>query len=118
MAAGIHNITVEQGATFRLHIQWLGSDSTPVDLTGYSARMQIRPFAEADEVYLSLDSDSSNGGITFESDAQIIVEIDAAETATLNEYFGAYDLELESSTGVVYRLLQGSVAISPEVTRP
>lgn len=116
MAAGIHNITIEQGATFRLIIQWLGSDSLPVDLTGYTARMQVRPFAESDDILLTVDSEST-GGITFESDAQILIEVDAAVTAALTDYFGSYDLELESASGVVTRLIQGSVTISPEVTR-
>jgi len=117
MAAGTYNATIEQGATFRLLVEWLADGSVPVDLTGYSARMQIRPYAESDEVFLTLDSDSSNGGISFESDWIILIEISAADTATLTQYCGVYDLELESSTGVVTRLLQGSVTISPEVTR-
>jgi hypothetical protein len=117
MAAGTYNVTIEQGATFRLLVEWLADGSVPVDLTGYSARMQIRPYAESDEVFLTLDSDSSNGGISFESDWVILIEITATETAALTQYCGVYDLELESADGTVTRLLKGSVTISPEVTR-
>lgn len=117
MAAGKYDITIEQGATFRLVAQWLDSDEDPIDLDGYSARMQIRPYAESDEVFLTIDT-GSNGGITIESDWKIEIEIPADETETLTQYCGVYDLELESSTNIVTRLLQGSVTISPEVTRP
>lgn len=117
MSAGTYNITIEQGATFTLRIQWLDPNDDPIDLTGYSARMQIRPYAESDQVFLTIDTDS-NGGITIESDWEISIEIPATETETLNQYCGVYDLELESITGVVTRLLQGKVTISPEVTRP
>jgi hypothetical protein len=115
MAAGTYNLTIEQGATFRLLVEWLDG-SNPVDLTDFSARMQIRPYAASDEVFITLDT-GSNGGITIESDWVILIEIPAEDTALLDEYCGVYDLELESLTGVVTRLLQGSVTISPEVTR-
>ena len=117
MSAGKYDITIEQGATFRLVAQWLDSDENPIDLDGYSARMQIRPYAESDEVFLTIDT-GSNGGITIESDWEILIEVDATITETLDQYCGVYDLELESASGVVTRLLQGKVKISPEVTRP
>jgi hypothetical protein len=117
MAAGTYNITIEQGATFTLGVRYLDSDEDPIDLDGYSARMQIRPYAESDDVIVTIDT-GSNGGITIESDWQIDIEIDADTTETFNEYCGVYDLEIESANGVVTRLLQGKVTISPEVTRP
>lgn len=117
MSAGKYNITIEQGATFRLVAQWLDSDENPIDLDGFYARMQIRPFAESDEVYITIDN-GSTGGIFIETDWKIEIEIDATQTEALNQYCGVYDLELESPSGVVTRLLQGKVTISPEVTRP
>jgi len=41
MSAGIHNIKVEQGATFSQTFMWKIS-SNAVNLTGYSARLKVR----------------------------------------------------------------------------
>ena len=42
MAAGKYHLIIEQGATLNLEIQYKDSAGTPVDLTGYSGKMQIR----------------------------------------------------------------------------
>ena len=41
----------------------------------------------------------------------------ATATAALEEGIYVYDLEITTSAGVVTRLLQGQVTVSPEVTR-
>lgn len=115
MAAATYNILIEQGATFRFRLQWKDDEGNPIDLDGYSARMQVRPFVESDEVLLNLNTE--DGGITIESDWEIVVEATAEQTQVIIDYAGAYDLELESADGTVYRLVQGKVKISPEVTR-
>jgi len=43
MAAGKHSFIIEQGATTKLNVQWTDASGSVVDLTGYQARMQIRP---------------------------------------------------------------------------
>ena len=40
--AAVYDITIEQGATFRLSLVWKDSSNVPVNLTGYTARMQVR----------------------------------------------------------------------------
>ena len=37
-----HNIRIEQGATWRLEVGWEDESGSPIDLTGWSARMQVR----------------------------------------------------------------------------
>lgn len=88
---------------------------TPVSLSGFSARMQIRATVEATTALVSLVSptdialDDTNHTIT--------ITISATATAALDFEAGVYDLELVSGTGVVTRLLEGSVVVTPEVTR-
>lgn len=112
-----HNITIEQGATFTLNATWKAADGTPVDLTGYSARMQARQtYASATTV---LNLTSAGGNIALGGTAgTVVVTISATATAALTApWAGVYDLELVSAGGVVTRLLEGSARVTPEVTR-
>jgi hypothetical protein len=116
MAAGRYNITVEKGATFRLQLAYKDSTGTPFDLTGWIARMQIRAHQRDTTTLVSLTS--GGGGITVgTTDGLITVEIAAAVTAAIVPRTGVYDLEVESPTGFVARVLEGSVDFKPEVTR-
>lgn len=115
--AATHNITVEQGTTMRLLFKWetkSGAVVTPVDLSSYTARMQIRKNVAATDVLLSLTSPTE---ITLGADGSITIEATPAQTAAIDSRVGVYDLELEASDGRVTRLVQGKVTISPEVTR-
>lgn len=115
MAAGIYDITIEQGATFTLSATWKDSTGAPVNLTGYSARMQVRPDYESEEVLVSITSTS--GIVLGGALGTIVATVSATDTQKLNIQKGVYDLELQSTGGVVTRLLQGFATISREVTR-
>jgi len=117
MAAGRHNFTIEQGATFDELITYKDAAGNPVDLTGYTARMQIREkITDATPVH---SMDTTTGGITMGGTAGTIqLFISDADTAAMNmPKGGVYDLEIVSPTGKVTRLLEGKVIFSPEVTR-
>lgn len=55
-------LTIYQGATFRKRLTWKALSGTPIDLTGCTARMQVRSEVESDAVLLSLTTE--NSGIT------------------------------------------------------
>ena len=73
--------------------------------------MQLRSTYDSSTVVLSMTAAVIN--------TQGILSISATATATaaLEEGIYVYDLELTTSAGVVTRLLQGQVTVSPEVTR-
>lgn len=110
------DITINQGATFELTITWKDSAGTAINLTGYSARMQVRETYASTSTVVSLTNGS---GITLGGAAgTIAISISATTTAALTAPFsGVYDLELVSAGGVVTRLLQGAATVTPEVTR-
>lgn len=116
MTAGRYDITIEQGATFRLNLVWKDSNGVAVNLTGYTARMQVRR-AYGDTV-AQLDLTTENGTITLGGAAGTIeVVVPATQTDDLVASKGVYDLELSSGSGEVTRLIEGKVTIKPEVTR-
>lgn len=125
MTAGRYDIEVDQGTTFRKTITWKDSSSALVNLTGYTARMQVRASFSASTTIASLTT--SNGGITLGGTAgTIALYISASDTAAFSTaspsnfadaFVGVYDLELVSASGDVTRLLRGDFIVNPEVTR-
>jgi hypothetical protein len=89
---------------------------TPVDLTGYTARLQIRRTAAASETLVSLTSE--DGDITLDvAENTITVEISPTTSAALSFSEAVFQLELVASDGTVTRLDSGRVKFSREVTR-
>lgn len=114
VAPASHNFTIYQGATFSHVLTWRDSSEALVNLTGYTARMQIRNRIGGDTI-ASLTTE--NGKISLGGSAgTITLTIAAADTAAITEG-GVYDLELVSGGGIVTRLLEGSVTLSKEVTK-
>jgi hypothetical protein len=117
MSAGVHNITIEQGATFALPIVWRDGEGDPIDLTGYQgARMQVRRTYKSTDTLLSLTSEDDDI-ILGTTDGTITVTASAQATAAIDAKCGVYDLELIDPDGNVVRLLKGEVSIDPEATR-
>lgn len=125
MAAGTLNLTIEQGAKFSRLLTWQDAAGDPIDVSSYEARMQIRATTDSTAVLfklLSTGGTSADGTITLGGAAgTILLEIGADLTETITTWSsGVYDLELYVAADVtdVTRLVQGSVTVSPEVTRP
>lgn len=109
------NLEIDQGSTFEHMLTWTSSDSTPIDLTGYTAKMQARAKAGSDTTVFDLSTE--NGGIALGgTDGTITINISADESTNVSTLKCVYDLELVSPLGVVKRLVQGKIVIDPEVT--
>ena len=115
MPAGQYDITCDQGATFSRVITWKNSNGTPIDLTNYTARLQVRSNYPSSTVLLDLTTE--NGGITL---GGVLGTITLAATATATAAIAAdeyvYDLELITGSNVT-RVVEGSFTVTPEVTR-
>ncbi|UVO19602.1 hypothetical protein [Stutzerimonas stutzeri] len=85
----------------------------PVDLTGATARMQIR--AQLGGAVL-LELTTENGGLVITGPGTLVRTLSATETAALTWTEGVYDLEVEYADGTVQRYLQGAVTVSREGT--
>lgn len=127
MAAGKYSFVIEQGATTKFQIDWTDENENPIDLTGYQARMQIRPAVESNIVFLNLSSSlsdscgtglnlSGSNGITPLQSGSIGIYISAASSSLLNFGEAYYDIEMVKGCEVT-RLLEGKVKLSKNVTR-
>lgn len=116
MAAAEYDFTIEQGATFPLICTYKDDTGAAQDLTGFTARMQIRENLSATAVLLELNTE--NGRINIEgADGRVELLLTADETAAITWKRGVYDLEIESPDGEVKRLLKGRITVDREVTR-
>jgi hypothetical protein len=108
--AATYTLEIEAGATFdSVQFRYLEDDKvTPVNLTGWTARAQIRKTAAA-TLEIELDTTISGGLIS--------IAASAVDTALLTERNYVWALELEHTDGTVIRLVQGKVYVSPEVVR-
>ncbi len=111
------DLSIEAGATFRRRLRWTaGAIGTPIDLTGCTARMQLRAAVASPTVLANLTSE--NGGIALGGIAgPIDLHIPAATTAALEITAGVWDLELVAPDGDVRRLAEGTFRVNPEITR-
>jgi len=116
MTAAIYNATIDQGATFQLTVVYKDDAGLPINLTGYTAALQVRQNYYDTTALLTLTSPS--GGIVITgATGTIAITMTDVQTGSLDEGFYVYDLEISSSGGTVTRLIQGQFTVSPEVTR-
>jgi hypothetical protein len=122
MSAGTYNFTIEQYATFSTVFIWtagpnvpnppVGASPLPVDLTGYTGQLQIRQYAPGGTLLYDASSNLTLGGTS----GTITLIIPASVTTGFTWVQGVYDLILTDSSGVVTRLLMGTVNVTPGVT--
>ena len=113
---------IEQGATLDLELEYKDSTNTPIDVSSYTGKLQIKSdYADnAPTTYLSLTDPVVNGtGIDFTtggSSGVIGIKISATDTSALTFDTAVYDFEITDTNNIVTRLLQGTVQLSKQVT--
>jgi hypothetical protein len=131
MSAGRYPLYIEQGASLDFEVQYLDSEGNPVDLSGYSARMQIRPSTDSSTIYVTLSSSlqpdgtglnlSGSHSLKPPTSGSIGIFISSCTSSVFNFNDAVYDLELfvpyDGGCSYVTRLIQGPVRLSKEVTR-
>jgi hypothetical protein len=130
MIAGIYNITCEQGSTFlrifeieqpNLIADPTGNTFEDYDLSGHSARMQIRRTIDSDTTIVNMNSSSASAPGRIEvnpgsANNQIQVFMSDAVTASITTS-GVYDLEVIAANGFVSKVIRGAFTLIPEVTK-
>lgn len=115
MTPGRYNFTCPQGSTFQSTLTYK-IDDVPVNLTGYSSRLQVREYHDSLE-YIAYLTSPSNGLTMGGSAGTISIFISADDTANFITGDHVYDLEIVSPSNTVNRLIEGRFNVTPEVTR-
>jgi len=118
------DLEVFQGAYWSQRLVYEDSAGDPINLTDYTARMQVRRTVdETGDPIVELTT--GNGRITLgdptPTDGVVLLELEADDTADLpatpSDRKWRYDLELVPAGGEVRRLTMGKFVVSLEVTR-
>ena len=114
------DIKIEQGATFILPVYYKDNEGEPIDLTGYTAKMQIRQTKNSEDPAL-VELTTENDGIVITAEEGLVTifissEITSALSVLTN---GVYDFFLfaPESSGLVYKDLQGKVTVEGRATK-
>jgi hypothetical protein len=111
MAAGIYNLSIEQGSSWQLRLNVDATAGTDLNISGYTFASKLAK-SHYDDEPVSLTSSIINA-------AQGIFKLELSPSQTLAldpaiEYI--YDVQMTSAAGVVTRLIQGRATISAGVT--
>jgi len=107
------NLIIDQGSEFTTTVTVTEAGSGDLtDLTGYLVRAQMRK---------SYASQTSYDFEAFASDPEsgtLKITLDSATSGALKPGRYVYDIEIESGTGAVTRVVEGQIEVTPRVTRP
>ena len=112
MTAAAYNLTIDQGSDFALDLV-VKEDNVVKDLTGYSARAQMRNTKSASAIAATFTCTVPSA-----TDGEVKMQLlnSASSAISAGKYY--YDLEIYTASDVIVsRLMEGTVILTPEVTR-
>jgi hypothetical protein len=114
--AGQKNFEVDQNATFTFQIQYTEEDKvTPIDLTGATAKMQVRDTKGGTKLAVTLTSPV--GGITINGPTGTLdIKMTPTQTNKLFYPKSSYDVMVIDSNGNKIKLLEGFLTLNRSVT--
>jgi len=106
---GNYDITIHQGATYKLNLQYKSSDGSGVNMAGYSVASKLvnRLNTEAVGTFTVVWLDQAIGKFT--------LNLTATETALITDE-AKYDVLITEPGGDKYYLLQGRAFLDPGIT--
>lgn len=115
MALSTYDISADQGSDLDTLITYTDNAAAPINLTGCSARMQVRKFSGSSNSRLTLTNSS---GITLGGAAGTIrISVTAAALSTVPAGSYVYDIELVDTAQVVLKIISGQFEVNAEVTK-
>jgi hypothetical protein len=108
-----YNLVCDQATTFNFQFQIL-ENNTPLDLTGYTGTMTVRPFVGATTT--TVVATTANGYMVFDAtNGRITVTLSATVTGAISAGRYSYDLVITSGVTVT-RYLEGKFIVTGAVT--
>ena len=109
-----YNLVCDQATTFNFQFQIL-NNQTPLNLTGYTGTMTVRPFVGASTT--TVVASTANGLMVFDAaNGRVTVTISATTTGAIAAGRYSYDLVLTSGATVT-RYLEGKFIVTGAVTQ-
>ncbi len=104
------NLVIDQGTDYSTSISLQNDDGESANLVGYTANAQIR------KTYSSSNAHTFTATV---DDTSGIITLSLSDTQTANITAGryVYDVYVSDSSGIVSRIVEGIVTITPRVTR-
>lgn len=140
MASAYYDINAQQNSTFSFHLEYYDDNGNPINLTGYTARLHVRPNTTSTTKYLEITTSGvTGGGLTGEWGATggvagsggislnvgetggvftggMLITADA--TTMGNVRAGSWKYSLDLTLGVTTEeLMNGQFIVAPKVTR-
>jgi len=104
------NLVVDQGSSFSTTLNLTDDDGGVINLTGYTAAGQLRKhYTSSNSVSFTITLGGANGTVTLAMSSNTTANIAAGRYV--------YDVELTDDAGLVSRLFEGIVTVTPQVTR-
>lgn len=112
MPAGYQELFIEQGTTFTTTITLDDVYGVPYDLTGVTAKGQIK------KSYYST-STTAEFTVSISSPSTGVINLTLPATVTANVSAGRYlyDVAIKDASNVVTRVLEGTVNVLPQITK-
>jgi hypothetical protein len=140
MASAYYDINAQQHSTLNFHAEYYDENGNAVDLTGYTARLHVRPNNDSSKLYLMITTSGvTSGGVTGEFGATagisgvggiflnkgetganltggILITVDAITMGYVRS--GSWKYSLDITKGVTTdELMQGQFVVAPKNTR-
>ena len=105
------NLVIDQGSDFATTVSVTSENGDVLNLVGYSARGQMR------KSYSSTSSHNFTVSVTDALAGELTISLNANASSNMVAGRYVYDVEIETASGTITRVLEGIVNLTPEVTR-
>jgi hypothetical protein len=109
-----HRIYIVRGDTWSQTWRYKDASGNAIDLSDYTALLQIRQTPDDKNTYLSLPAD---GTLTTDANGDIVATVAPTVTTLLGFTFAVYDLQITSSGGIVTTIIRGDVKLIEDVSK-
>ncbi len=107
-------LVIQQGTSWAISWPITDESGEPLDLSGFTVRAQVRASKEAGDVLHEFSTEAGNAAA---EQSSVTLSLSPAVSSAWSWRNGVYDVELTDPSGRVARIAEGSVVVSPEVTR-
>jgi hypothetical protein len=109
------NFEVDQNTTFTFIVEYKDNNGNAINLTGASAKLQVRDTKGGSKLAFTLTSPAS--GITIDPAlGKLTIRMTPTQTSKLFYPKSSYDLMLTDSNAVKTKLIEGFLTLSRSVT--